>query len=143
MDYARYRRRHLPLGSGAIESAIRRVINLRLKGNGICWEKENAEAMLVVRAHVLSNRWEEVFAQVCHSMGSNRRLDWAWQPPDMLEELKAGIPIKPQQLQLQATEANYATAASPHFWNGPLLTKNGGQLERVELACAECPAIMA
>jgi hypothetical protein len=111
MDYARYRRRHLPLGSGAIESAIRRVINLRLKGNGICWEKENAEAMLVVRAHVLSNRWEEVFAQVCQCMGSNRRLDWAWQPPDMLEELKAGIPIKPPQLQLQATEANYATAA--------------------------------
>jgi hypothetical protein len=29
----------------------------------------------------------------------------------MLEELKAGIPIKPPQLQLQATEANYATAA--------------------------------
>ena len=101
----------LALGSGAIESAIRRVINLRLKGNGICWEKENAEAMLVVRAHVLSNRWEEVFAQVCQSMGSNRRLDWAWQPPDMLEELKAGLPIKPPQLQVQTTKATYAAAA--------------------------------
>ena len=35
LDYARFRRRGVPLGSGAIESAIRRVINLRLKGNSI------------------------------------------------------------------------------------------------------------
>jgi hypothetical protein len=30
LDYATYRRRRLPVGSGAIESAIRRVINLRV-----------------------------------------------------------------------------------------------------------------
>lgn len=111
MDYARYRRRRLPMGSGAIESAIRRVINLRLKGNGICWREENAEALLVVRATVLSNRWEEVFAQVCQSMGSNRHLDWAWQPPDMLAELNAGVPIKPPEPQLQATETSYGLVA--------------------------------
>ena len=35
MAYATFRRRGLPLGSGAIESAIRRVINLRMKGNSI------------------------------------------------------------------------------------------------------------
>ena len=33
LGYATYRRRGLPLGSGAIESVIRRVINLRMKGN--------------------------------------------------------------------------------------------------------------
>jgi hypothetical protein len=27
----------LPIGSGAVESGIRRVVNLRLKGNGIFW----------------------------------------------------------------------------------------------------------
>ena len=37
LDYARFHRRGVPLGSGAIESAIRRVINLRLKGNSISW----------------------------------------------------------------------------------------------------------
>ena len=42
-----FRRRGVPLGSGAIESAIRRVINLRLKGNSISWYEENAEGMLV------------------------------------------------------------------------------------------------
>ena len=42
MNYATYARRGLPLGSGAVESAIRRVINLRLKGNGMFWTVENA-----------------------------------------------------------------------------------------------------
>ena len=111
MDYARYRRRGLPSGSGAIESAIRRVINMRLKGNGICWLEENAEAMLVIRANVLCNRWEETFTRVCHSMASNRRLDWAWQSPHMLEALNSDVPIKPPQPQPKATEATYGMAA--------------------------------
>ncbi len=42
LDYAKFRRRGLPLGSGAVESAVRRVINLRLKGNSISWNEENA-----------------------------------------------------------------------------------------------------
>jgi hypothetical protein len=111
LDYARFRRRGLPSGSGAIESAIRRVINLRLKGNSISWLEENAEAMLVVRANVLSNRWEETFAQVCQSMASNRNLDWEWQPPDILAALNAGAEIKPPKPQTQDTQVSNAAAA--------------------------------
>jgi hypothetical protein len=44
-DWFGYRGR--PLGSGAVEGAIRRVIDLRRKGNGIYWREENAEAMRV------------------------------------------------------------------------------------------------
>ena len=69
MDYATYRRRGLPMGSGAIESAIRRVINLRLKGNSIFWEEENAEGMLQIRGLVLSGRWDETFANITASIG--------------------------------------------------------------------------
>jgi hypothetical protein len=111
LDYATFRRRGLPLGSGAIESAIRRVINLRLKGNGIYWEEENAEAMLMLRGLVLSGRWNQVFAKITESLATDRRLDWQWRSPDMPAELKAGItiaPPKPQPLTLQTT---YATAA--------------------------------
>jgi hypothetical protein len=111
MDYARYRRRGLPSGSGAIESAIRRVINLRLKGNGIYWLEDNAEALLVIRANVLCNRWEETFAQVCESMASNRRLEWAWRSPDMLAALNSEVPIKPPEPQSQGTKGSYGTAA--------------------------------
>jgi hypothetical protein len=111
LDYATYRRRGLPLGSGAIESAIRRVINLRLKGNSIFWEEENAEAMLVLRGLVLSGRWNEMFAQITESLGEDRRLDWRWKSPDMPAELKAGITIALPTPQLQADQRCYDTAA--------------------------------
>lgn len=48
----------LPIGSGAMESAIRRVVNLRLKGASIYWLEETAEAMLLLRSYYKSGRWE-------------------------------------------------------------------------------------
>ena len=47
----------LPLGSGAIESAVRRVVNLRIKGPGLFWKKENAEAILLLRSYFKAGRW--------------------------------------------------------------------------------------
>jgi hypothetical protein len=95
MDYGRFRRKGWPLGSGAVESAIRRVINLRLKGPGLMWHEENAEAALVLRAAAVSERWEETLARVREEMGQDRQLGWEWKSPDMLAELKAKVPIKP------------------------------------------------
>jgi hypothetical protein len=57
MDYARLKAHHWPIGSGAVESAIRRVINLRLKGPGIFWYRENAETMFMLRAYYKAGRW--------------------------------------------------------------------------------------
>ena len=56
MGYARLKANNWPIGSGAVESAIRRVINLRLKGPGIFWYRENAEAMLMLRAYYKAGR---------------------------------------------------------------------------------------
>lgn len=38
----------MPIGSGAVESAVRRVINLRLKKTWIFWKEESAEEMLLL-----------------------------------------------------------------------------------------------
>lgn len=111
MDYAKFRRRKLPVGSGAIESAIRRVINLRLKGNSVFWKEKNAEGMLVLRGLVLSRRWHNEFAKISASMAHDRRLDWEWQSPDMPAELKAGTEITPPQSQPQSSATGYAAAA--------------------------------
>ena len=111
LEYARYRRRGLPLGSGAIESAIRRVLNLRMKGNSIYWKEENAEAMLVLRGLTLSRRWKTTFAQITESMACDRRLEWEWHSPDMPEQLKANVPISPPKLQPLMSPASYNAAA--------------------------------
>lgn len=57
MNYAGYKQRGIPLGSGAVESCIRRVVNLRLKGNGIFWAERRAEGLLHMRAQLLSGQW--------------------------------------------------------------------------------------
>ncbi len=42
--------------SGTVESAIRRVINLRIKGSGMFWKRENAEKMIFLRSLVLTGK---------------------------------------------------------------------------------------
>jgi hypothetical protein len=57
MAYKRLRSIKMPIGSGSVESAIRRVVNLRLKGPCIFWCKENAEAILLLRCYWKAGRW--------------------------------------------------------------------------------------
>jgi hypothetical protein len=103
MDYADFARRGVPLGSGAIESAIRRVINLRLKGNSISWHEENAEGMLLLRCLVLSKRWDDTFGQISASLASDRRLEWTFASPDMPAQLEAKQTIEPPKPQEHAS----------------------------------------
>jgi len=60
MAYDRIRTLKLPIGSGRVESAIRRVVNLRLKGPCIFWCKENAEAILLLRCYWKAGRWNQL-----------------------------------------------------------------------------------
>ena len=76
MQFQERREANLPEGSGAIESSIRRVINLRMKGNGKFWKEENAEAMLTVRSHLKTRRFGRLMAWWQHS-----RMRW-WTTAD-------------------------------------------------------------
>jgi len=58
LNYSKARWAKMPIGSGSMESAVRRVINLRLKGPGIFWHEEHAEQMLMLRAYYKSKHWQ-------------------------------------------------------------------------------------
>lgn len=58
LPYARFREFAVPCGSGCVESAIRRVINLRLKAPGTFWTPAMAECFLFLRSQLLSGRWD-------------------------------------------------------------------------------------
>jgi hypothetical protein len=60
MAYATLLAMKLPIGSGAIESAVRRVINLRLKGPSLFWCRASAEAILLLRSYYKAGRWHMV-----------------------------------------------------------------------------------
>ena len=61
MDYATYRARGFPIGSGLIESACKRVIIGRARQSGMTWTQSGLEAVLTLRAELLSGRWEEAW----------------------------------------------------------------------------------
>lgn len=93
LKYPTFRAAGLPLGSGAIESGIRRVINLRLKGNGIFWEESNAEAMLQLRAQVITGRWDErLDAMRKHELRHGRN-DWRRPAQAMSIKAEADTPM--------------------------------------------------
>lgn len=66
MTYATRKAMHMPMGSGAIESAIRRVINLRLKSPCIFWHEDTASEILLLRSYFKACRWEQLKMMASH-----------------------------------------------------------------------------
>jgi len=62
MDYPTYRARGMQIGSGSVESACKQLVSARLKGAGMIWDGEGAEAVAAVRACLKSGRWAEAMA---------------------------------------------------------------------------------
>jgi hypothetical protein len=60
MYYADYESRKLLCGSGIVESAVRRVINLRYKNTSTFWDMDTVEKLYFLRGAVLSKRWDVV-----------------------------------------------------------------------------------
>jgi hypothetical protein len=60
MDYPAYQAKGWCIGSGAVESACKRVVGQRLKGAGMRWGEDGADALCHLRALFLSDKgqWE-------------------------------------------------------------------------------------
>lgn len=70
-QYEQYKSMGIPIGSGIVESAIRRVINLRIKGPGMFWHRDNAEKMIFMRAQILCGRWNQVCDYIFNKLQRN------------------------------------------------------------------------
>ena len=67
MHYDRYRAKGYPIGSGSAESACKQLVGARLKQAGMRWSKQGAQAILNLRAALLSERWDEAWQSTCPS----------------------------------------------------------------------------
>lgn len=66
MDYKRYRSMGAGLiGSGAVESAHRTVVQRRMKLSGQRWSRKRAQHMLALRCKRLSGQWKKVINLIC------------------------------------------------------------------------------
>jgi len=64
MAYAALDEQHLPVGSGPVESAVRRVINLRFKASSTFWGADTVADLMHLRAAFKSGRWGELIQRV-------------------------------------------------------------------------------
>ena len=68
MQYPTYRARGWPIGSGAVESANKLVVEARLKGAGMHWERRHVDPLLALRNAVCNDRWAEAWAQIARGL---------------------------------------------------------------------------
>lgn len=69
MQYPSFRGEGWPIGSGMVESANKLVVEARLKGAGMHWERSYVNPMLALRNGVCNDRWQETW----HMAGSQAR----------------------------------------------------------------------
>jgi len=60
MNYAAYRRRKLPIGSGVTEAACKTIFGYRFKQSGMRWESEQGQHVLDLRVILKSRVWASV-----------------------------------------------------------------------------------
>jgi hypothetical protein len=97
MQYKTFSAEGLPTGSGIIESAIRRIVNMRLKSPGKFWDSENAECMILLRSYLKAGRWHSL---IYWSLAS--AVPW-WKPA-------RNNRISPLHLQKTSLQENAATS---------------------------------
>lgn len=61
MKYDEYLKKGLPIGSGAVESACKSLVKIRMEGCGMRWSKSGANAMLKLRAINLNGDINDYF----------------------------------------------------------------------------------
>ena len=102
--YAEFRAKGRPIGSGAVESANKLVVEARLKGSGMHWAREHVNPMVALRTVVCSGRWQEVWPEI------NQRL--REQAPMVSKKHR---PEKdPKNLSSQRGESNGESSIAPH-----------------------------
>ncbi len=64
MQYPAFQAAGWPIGSGAVESGNKLVVEARLKGSGMHWARSHIDPMLALRNIVCNDRWEEAWPQI-------------------------------------------------------------------------------
>ncbi len=77
LDYAGYRRDHVPIGSGVTEAACKTVFTQRMKQSGMSWKAEGGQSITDLRVIHLSGVWSAVYQSY---LGSKPTLQVGTQP---------------------------------------------------------------
>lgn len=140
MQYPSYQATGWPIGSGSVESGHKVVMQARLKGPGMHWERTHVNPMLALRTTQCNGRWAEGWADVSRWRQRERhrrrreraearlvRL-WAllvyWRARTRLLTTSQGEPtVLRNEPQMPAEACHTARRpAATHPWRRPLVT---------------------
>jgi hypothetical protein len=65
MDYAHYRTKRFPIGSGVTEAACKTLVKQRLCCSGMKWKEKGASVVLSLRDLILTQtRWDQFWGKI-------------------------------------------------------------------------------
>lgn len=67
MDYTRYLKEGLPIGSGVVEAACKTLVTQRLKRSGMAWLRRGGQGILTLRSLLQSDRWDQGWRLIAQS----------------------------------------------------------------------------
>jgi len=136
MQYPTFQAQGWPIGSGAVESGNKLVVEARLKGAGMHWARGHVDPMLALRNIVCNDRWEEAWPGIESRLRQEarqqragrrqqRRVAPRWEPvggqaPPVAEAapgLSAALPLAPAVPTVATTAPQSPHRPAPnHPW---------------------------
>lgn len=128
LDYPQFLAAGWPIGSGAVESANKLVVQARLKGPGMHWHREQVNPMLALRNVICNDRWQESWPTLSKGLRQKQSLPLPveTEPPQPTPNLVSAYfqemqrhQLAWEQLQLEASKAKPKTPWKPapnHPW---------------------------
>jgi hypothetical protein len=120
-QYPTFRAKGYPIGSGAVESAGKLLVEARLKGSGMRWARRNVCPMVALRAARASGRWDQTWPAICqrlrqqdHERQAARRLR---RHPPPAPPVATATPAKTRP-KLSCAHARMRAAAPPKIVDG-------------------------
>lgn len=68
LHYPSFQAAGWPIGSGAVESGNKLVVEARLKGSGMHWARSHVDPMLALRNIVCNDRWDEAWPHIASGL---------------------------------------------------------------------------
>jgi len=138
MQYPTFLAAGWPIGSGSVESANKVMVEARLKGAGMHWQRHNVNPMLVLRNAVGNRRWQETWnaswtrrralgATQQHQRSQQRLMSACWTLAAVTMRLqRMGCPPAPARATTTASAPGEKATPRPgsgYSWRKPFLRR--------------------
>ncbi len=113
IHYAEFCAAGYPIGSGIVESGNKLVVEARMKGAGMHWERAHVDGMVALRNVVCSDRWEEAWPQISAQMREAAKARSAMRRDERRPILAASIPVPEVAAVAAGTDLQTAMPIAP------------------------------